>query len=193
MTRSDTKTFTYTTPDAAAWAYVCALFEDTTTTQRLEYCLDEWNSWGAAPDEVTTIFNDLDLNPTQAFTNVVTNFEPGTRFATRLRGSSRTAVGASSLSHAATFKAAITEGDLASAVQAINAQLKAASGAVCPSGPWRCYSVHPDDYELLGLENGREFRVAASGTGILAGHDSYLRAATVYRRCHARRCRGRRT
>jgi hypothetical protein len=190
-THSDTDTFTYTTPDDAAWAYLCALLEDTSTTQRLEYCLDEWNSWGAAPDQVTTIFTDLDTSPTQAFTNVVTNFGPRTTFATTLGRSSRTGVGAGPLGRSANFKAAITKANLASAVFAINAGMRAANGAVCPSGPWRCYSSRAGDYQLLGLENGREFRVGAAGTATVGGDDSRLSAVTVYRACHAHRCHAR--
>lgn len=155
-------TYSYASGDNTGWAYLCALLVDTTTHQRLEYCLDEWNTWGAAPDEVGGLFFDTALSPAREFANVVTNFDAGTRFATRYGRSDNTAVGTGSIRSDQSFDAIISRSNFASAVDAVNSLLEASNGGVCPTGAISCYARAASGYKLLGLEHGQEFRTDPS-------------------------------
>jgi len=164
--------FRYSGSNSDAWGYLCALLEDTSSGQRLEYCLNEWSTWGAPPDEVTAFFDPF---TGRGFAGVQTNFDRATRFATEEPESHDTIAGPGAVGQAYTYSAAITRGDLASAVTAINARIEGANGDTCPTGQ-TCYSTDPGRYKLIGLENGQEMWGDAT---YLGGNESHLSAATV--------------
>jgi len=165
--------FRYSASNSNGWGYLCALLEDTTTGQRLEYCLNEWSSWGAAPDGVSA-FPDPYID--QGFANVQTNFDPGTRFATEEPGSHDTIAGPGAVGAGHTYEAAITSADLDRAVAGVNAQIEGEDGGTCPARQPTCYSTAPGGYQLIGLENGQEMW---GDVTYLGGNEAGLWAATV--------------
>jgi hypothetical protein len=173
-------TYSFNTSNNAAWDYMCALFEDVSTTQRLEYCLDEWNTWGAPPEFVSPMLYDRDTNPPQAYANIIGTFAPRLRFVTDLAGS-RTHIGLDSLGHTYRFEAAVTRSNLVTAMRAINGEIRGQSGGGCPSkGGVKCYSTNADEYQLIGLENGREMTTAPGSVTTMGGWDRGLAAWTAY-------------
>jgi len=159
-----------------AWGYLCAVLEDDSTDQRLEYCLNEWSTWGAPPDQITTIFYNTLIK--QWFTNVGTNFDPGTKFATEAPGSDNTIAGPGATGFTQTYAAEITYSDLANTVADINAEITSEYGschAKASTTVPACYSTNPANYQLMGLENGQEL---LGRNNYLGGNDMITEAAT---------------
>jgi hypothetical protein len=120
----------------------------------------------AQPDLVNAIFYDASTG--QVFTNVGTNYEPSTTFATEVQGSSNTIFGPGAIGTLHVYAAEITTQNLYNATTAIDNIIKAANGGTCPSHFPRqavCYSTNAADYQLVGLENGNEMAGASEYLG----------------------------
>jgi hypothetical protein len=160
----------------AGWGYVCAMLQDQSTWQRLEYCLRVWRSWPGAPVDRPLVFFDPALRT--GFASITSDLTPeGTRYATGWRGAV-TVVGPQA--DGRRFGGAISREQLLGAVDDLNARVRRDNLGACGgrlSGV-RCYSRSPGDYSLLGLEDGLE--LAGTGTAQLGGFSRGLRAFTAF-------------
>ena len=77
------------------WSFVCAMLHDTTTSQRLEYCLRVWRSWSGPAYDAPIIFRNPYIGTSGAgFTAIVTDLvAAGTRYAQIWAGAASTVVG----------------------------------------------------------------------------------------------------
>ncbi len=161
------------------WSYLCAMLQDTTTSQRLEYCFRVWRSWTGAPADSPIVFFDPHIGPGgTGFTAIVTDLTAaGTRYAQNW-GGAVTVLGAQPSGN--TYSGAITRGQLVNAVIDANAQIRSANLGTCLGllNRVRCYSADPDSYALFGVEDGLEH--LGSGASHLGGHSSGLRVYTEY-------------
>jgi hypothetical protein len=161
------------------WSYMCAMLQDTTTSQRLEYCLRVWRSWSGAPYDAPIIFFDPSIGTGGAgFTAVVSDLVPaGTRYAQNWGGAA-TVLG--TLPSGNGYSGAITRTHLVNAINDANAQIKSANLGTCLGlrNRIKCYSTDPDKYALFGVEDGLEF--LGSGTSHLGGYSNGLLVYTDY-------------
>jgi hypothetical protein len=161
------------------WSYICAMLHDTTSKQRLEYCLRVWRSWSGAAYDAPIVFYDPYIPPSGAgFTAVVTDLTvAGTRYAQNWGGAT-TVLGTQP--SVQTYTGAITRSHLVNAVTDANAAIKAANLGTCLGllNGIRCYSTDPDKYALFGVEDGLE--MLGSGTSHFGGHSVGLRVYTDY-------------
>ncbi|MEA2218033.1 MAG: hypothetical protein QOJ35_659 [Solirubrobacteraceae bacterium] len=158
------------------WSYICAMLQDTTTSQRLEYCLRLWRSWSGAAYDTPIVFRNPQINA--GFTSVVTDVTAtGTRYGQNWGGAT-TVLGTQPSGN--TYSGAITRTHLSNAITDANAQIKAANlgGCIGLLNGIRCYSTDPDKYALFGVEDGVE--IVGSGTSHLGGYSSGLRVYTDY-------------
>jgi hypothetical protein len=161
------------------WSYICAMLQDTTTSQRLEYCFRVWRSWsGAASDAPIVFFDPYIGTGGTGFTSIVTDLTAtGTRYAQNWGGAT-TVLG--TLPSGNTYSGAITRTHLVNAINDANGQIKSANLGTCLGlfSRVRCYSTDPDKYALFGVEDGLEMN--GSGTARLGGHSNGLRVYTDY-------------
>lgn len=77
-----------------------------------------------------------------------------------------------------TYSGAITRPHLVNAINDTNARIRSANLGTCLGilSRVRCYSTNPDNYALLGVQDGLEF--LGSGTSHLGGHSSGLNVYT---------------
>jgi hypothetical protein len=161
------------------WSYICAMLQDTTNSQRLEYCFRVWRSWSGAPSDAPIVF----FNPRigtfgSGFAAVVTDLiAPGTRYAQNWGGAT-TVVGTQPSGN--TYSGAITRSHLVNAITDTNAQIKAANLGTCLGllNRVKCYSTDPDKYALFGVEDGLELN--GTGAARLGGHSNGLLVYTDY-------------
>ena len=160
------------------WSFMCAMLQDTTNSQRLEYCFRVWRSWsGPAYDPPIVFFDPYIGAGGTGFTAIVSDVTASpTRYAQNWGGST-TVLGTQP--SGTTYTAAITRGQLINAVNDTNAKVKSANLGTCIGllNRIRCYSTDPDKYALLGVEDGLEFL----GTRHVA-HGRLLQRADVLRR-----------
>jgi hypothetical protein len=161
------------------WSYLCAMLHDTTTSQRLEYCLRVWRSWsGPAYDTPIVFYNPYIGTLGAGFTSIVSDITAaGTRYAQNWGGAT-TVLGTQPSGN--TYAGAITRSHLVNAVNDANAQIRASNLGTCLGllNGIRCYSTDPDKYALFGVEDGLE--LMGSGTSHLGGYSTGLRAYTDY-------------
>jgi hypothetical protein len=161
------------------WSYICAMLQDMTTSQRLEYCFRVWRSWsGPAYDSPIVFFDPYIGTSGTGFTAIVTDLiAAGTPYAQNWGGA--TTVLATQPS-GNTYSGAITRSHLVNAILDTNAQITSANLGTCLGAfnRVRCYSTDPDKYALLGIEDGLEHN--GSGTSHLGGHSVGLRVYTDY-------------
>jgi hypothetical protein len=161
------------------WSYICAMLQDTTTSQRLEYCFRVWRSWsGPAYDTPIVFFNPQIPTLGTGFASVVTDLTAaGTRYAQNW-GGTPTVVGTQPSGN--TYTGAITRAHLVNAISDVNAQVKSANLGTCLGlfNRIRCYSTDPDKYALFGVEDGLELN--GSGTSRFGGHSIGLRVYTDF-------------
>jgi hypothetical protein len=161
------------------WSYLCAMLQDVTTAQRLEYCFRVWRSWsGPAFDAPIVFFNPQIPSLGTGFASVVTDLTAaGTRYAQNW-GGALTVVGSQAIGN--TYSGAITRAHLVNAINDVNAQVKAANLGTCLGvfNRIRCYSTDPDKYALFGIEDGLELN--GTGASRFGGHSIGLRVYTDY-------------
>jgi hypothetical protein len=149
--------------DVGAWGYVCPVLEDTMSGDILEYCLQEWRSkyntaeWGTERIGTCASADNKNIDTVQSM------FSPGTSYATEYPGTTSTYVAEGQGN--AHFEAGITRTNLVNAVNADNSKCKRSS------------STNPENYALLGVENGLEgWRELA----FLGGYTNNLQLRTEY-------------
>jgi hypothetical protein len=161
------------------WAYLCAMLHDTTTAQRLEYCLRVWRSWSGPAYDTPIVFHNPYIGTLGAgFTSIVSDITAsGTRYAQNWGGAT-TVLGTQPSGN--TYAGAITRSHLVNAVNDANAQIRASNLGTCLGllNRIRCYSTDPDKYALFGVEDGLE--LLGSGASHLGGYSSGLRVYTDY-------------
>jgi hypothetical protein len=157
------------------WSYICAMLHDTTTAQRLEYCLRVWRSWSGAAYDAPIVFRDPFIgNGGAGFAAVVSDLTAaGTPYAQNW-GGAVTVLGTQPSGN--TYAGAITRGHLVNAINATNAQVKSANWGFCSGfiNRVKCYSTDPDKYALFGVEDGLEF--LGSGASFSGGYSNGLLA-----------------
>jgi hypothetical protein len=155
------------------WSYICAMLHDTTTAQRLEYCLRVWRSWGGAPYDVPIVFRDPYIGSGGAgFAAVVSDITAtGTPYAQNWGGALTVLLTQPS---SGTYAAAITRAHLVNAINDTNTEVKSANWGFCSGliNRVKCYSTDPDKYALFGVEDGLEFQ--GSGVSYSGGYSNGL-------------------
>ena len=162
------------------WSYLCAMLHDTTTAQRLEYCLRVWRSWSGPPTyDAPIIFKDPYIGTSGAgFTAVVSDLAAtGTRYAQNW-GGALTVIG--TLPSGNAYTGAITRAHLVNAIADANAIIKSGNFGTCLGllTGVKCYSADPDKYALFGVEDGLE--MLGSGTSRMGGYSNALQVYTDY-------------
>jgi len=161
------------------WSYLCAMLHDTTTSQRLEYCLRVWRSWSGPAYDTPIVFRNPYIGTLGAgFTSIVSDLTAaGTRYAQNWGGAT-TVLGTQPSGN--TYAGAITRSHLVNAVNDANAQIRASNLGTCIGllNGIRCYSTDPDKYALFGVEDGLE--LMGSGASHLGGYSTGLRVYTDY-------------
>lgn len=161
------------------WSYLCAMLHDTTTSQRLEYCLRMWRSWSGAASDPPIIFKDPYIGAGGAgFTAVVSDLTAApTRYAQNW-GGALTVLGTQPSGNA--YTGAITRTQLVNAVTDANAKIKSGNLGTCLGllTGVRCYSTDPDKYALFGVEDGLE--MLGSGAARMGGYSNGLQVYTDY-------------
>ena len=161
------------------WSYLCAMLQDTTTSQRLEYCLRVWRSWSGPAHDVPIVFHNPFIGRGgTGFTAIVSDLTAtGTPYAQNWGGAT-TVLGTKPSGK--TYAGAITRTHLVNAINDTNAQIRSANLGTCVGllSRVRCYSADPDKYALFGVEDGLE--LLGSGTAHFGGHSSGLRVYTDY-------------
>jgi hypothetical protein len=147
-----------------AWGFVCPLLEQAGTNKVIEYCLEAWKIGSGFPnisefDVASECFNTTNYNAGM----VITDFAPGTRFATEASGSASTFTFANNPANR-TFAAYITQADLMNAINAINGK--------CHGG----LSTTAAEYALIGVQDG----VEGGGLSLLGGHTANLQLRTEF-------------
>ncbi len=141
--------------DNMAWGYVCPLLEDTTTGYILEYCFEEWRSVYNPPKWKEERIGTCSSN---GYDTVVTYFWPGTKLATEQGGSANTFEFSGTPSGWTHFAAEITKTDLLTAIGL-------AKEPPTKSGCGTNFSTNPEQYALVGVEQGVEGEHKLSGIG----------------------------
>jgi hypothetical protein len=152
------------------------MLQDTTTSQRVEYCFRVWRSWSGTAYDAPIVFRDSQIGT--GFTSIVTDLtKSGTHYAQNWGGAT-TVLGTQPSGK--TYSGAITRTHLVNAINEANAQIRSANLGRCLGllSFVRCYSTDPDKYALLGVEDGLEH--LGSGTSHLGGYSSGLRVYTDY-------------
>jgi hypothetical protein len=161
------------------WAYMCAMLQDITTSQRLEYCFRVWRSWSGAPSDAPIVFFDPYIGPSGAgFTAVVSDLTAApTRYAQNWGGAT-TVLGTQPSGNS--YAGAITRAQLVNAINDTNAQIRSANLGMCFGmlNRVRCYSTDPDKYALFGVEDGLEF--LGSGASRMGGNSNGLQVYADY-------------
>ena len=160
------------------WLYICAMLHDTTTSQRLEYCLRVWRSWSGPAYDAPIVFLDPHIGARRRLRGVVSDLTAaGTPYA-QSWGGATTVLGTQPSGN--TYRRRDHACHLVKAVNAANVQIKAANLGTCLGllTRVRCYSTDPDEYALFGVEDGLEF--LGSGTAHLGGYSSGLIVYTDY-------------
>jgi len=160
------------------WSYICAMLQDMTTSQRLEYCFRVWRSWSGAAHDAPIVFYNPHIGSGTGFTAIVTDLvASGTPYAQNWGGAT-TVLGTQPSGN--TYSGAITRSHLVNAINDANAQIRSANLGLCLGqlNRVRCYSTDPAAYALLGVEDGLE--LLGSGASHLGGHSSGLRVYTDY-------------
>lgn len=103
------------------WSYLCAMLQDTTTSQRLEYCFRVWRSWSGPAYDAPIVFYDPQIGILgTGFTAIVSDLTAaGTRYAQNWNGA--TTVRGTQPS-GKTYSGAITRSHLVNATNDANAQ-----------------------------------------------------------------------
>jgi hypothetical protein len=161
------------------WSYICAMLQDTTTSQRLEYCFRVWRSWSGPVYDAPIVFHDPQIGSFgTGFTSIVTDLTAsGTPYGQNWGGAA-TVLGTQPSGN--TYSGAITRSHLVNAMNDTNAQIRSANLGTC----WgllnrvKCYSTDPDKYALLGVEDGLEMQ--GSGASRFGGYSNGLRVYTDY-------------
>jgi hypothetical protein len=149
------------TSHGGAWGYICPLFRQGTTNEVLEFCIEEWRTG--------TGYNSFDISAECShstnfnWSESITQFAPGTKFASEVAGSANTFVFESNPGPR-TFIASISPADLINAINADNER--------CHAG----LSTVPSEYALIGVEQGMEGR----GLSELGAHTGNLKLYTEY-------------
>ena len=162
------------------WSFICAMLQDTTTSQRLEYCLRPWRSWTDTVWDPPIVFHNPYVGGLfgTGFVAIVTDLTAaGTPYAQNWGGA--TTVLATQPS-GNLYSGAITRAHLVNAIAATNAAIKAANLGTCLGllNGVRCYSADPDKYALFGVEDGLEF--LGGGASYMGGHSNGLLVYTDY-------------
>ncbi|HEY0343341.1 MAG TPA: hypothetical protein VGC59_01765 [Solirubrobacteraceae bacterium] len=161
------------------WSYICAMLQDTTTSQRLEYCFRVWRSWSGPPSDPPIVFFNPQIGTFgTGFASIVTDLTAaGTRYAQNWGGAT-TVVGTQPSDN--TYSGAITQTQLVNAINDTNAQIRSANLGTCSGllNRVRCYSTDPDKYALFGVEDGLELN--GSGVARLGGYSNGLLVYTDY-------------
>ena len=168
---AQTVTFSGESPYNGAWGYVCPVLEDTTTGYVLEYCLEEWrsiyneSSW--KDERIGTCSGGEGALPLDT---IVTYFWPGTEFATEQAGSSNTFEFAHTPSGWMRLAATITKADLINAINLDKKEyLQIGEHKGSTELGYGCgltnLSTNPENYALIGLEQGVEGWHKVSGLG----------------------------
>lgn len=161
------------------WAYLCAMLHDTTTSQRLEYCLRLWRSWSGPAYDAPIIFKNPYIGPNGAgFTAIVSDLvAAGTRYAQNW-GGAFTVLGTQPSGNP--YTGAITRTHLVNAVTDMNATIKSGNLGTCLGllTGVKCYSADPDKYALFGVEDGLE--MLGSGASKMGGYSNGLLVYTDY-------------
>ena len=161
------------------WSYICAMLQDMATSQRLEYCFRVWRSWSGAAHDTPIVFHNPYIGRRgTGFTAIVSDLTAtGTPYA-QSWGGATTVLGTQPSGN--TYSGAITRRHLANAINDTNARIRSANLGTCLGmlSRVRCYSTDPDNYALLGVQDGLEF--LGSGTSHLGGHSSGLIVYTDY-------------
>ncbi len=161
------------------WAYICAMLQDTTTSQRLEYCLRLWRSWSGAAHDAPIVFRNPHIPPSgTGFTSVVSDVTAaGTRYAQNWGGAT-TVLGTQPSGNP--YSGAISRTHLVNAIVDANAKIKSANLGTCVGllNQIRCYSTDPDKYALFGIEDGLE--ILGSTTARMGGYSNGLLVYTAY-------------
>jgi hypothetical protein len=129
-----------------AWGYLCPVLKDATTGTLIEYCFEQWRVGIGYPripdfDVVSACASASGYNVDQ----VITQFAPGTRFATQRPGTgSRYTFAPGTNPPSTRFAASISAKELIRAIDAINAKCG------------RMLSRNPPDYSVIGVEHGIE-------------------------------------
>ncbi len=150
-----------------AWGYVCPLLEDTTTGYILEYCFEEWRSVYNPPQWKEERIGTCGPN---GYDTVVTYFWPGTKLATEQGGSANTFEFSGTPSGWTHFAAAITKTNLLTSIDL-------AKEPPTKSGCGTNFSTNPEQYALVGVEQGVEGEHKLSGIG---GAGRNLQVRTEY-------------
>jgi streptogramin lyase len=142
-----------------AWGYLCPLFEDATTGDILEYCLEEWRVGSGFPstNEHFDLVADCASpgNPAHNLDQTITQYASGTRFAENLGPESTFVFGSNSSWRE--FKARITEADLRAAIEMDDKEFKGSNGhPEIGAGCSRGSSPEPKNWALIGVEQGTE-------------------------------------
>jgi hypothetical protein len=159
-------------------SYICAMLQDTTTGQRLEYCLRVWRSWSGAAADAPIVFHNPQIGLLgTTFTTVVSDLVPGGTAYAQMWGGAATVVAAGGGN---TYSGAITRAHLVNAVNNANAVIKSRNLGTCLGLLTldRCYSADPDKYALLGVEDGLE--LLGSGNSHNGGFSDGLVVYTDY-------------
>jgi len=161
------------------WSYICAMLQDTTNSQRLEYCLRLWRSWSGAAYDPPIIFRNPHIPPSgTGFTSVVSDVTAtGTPYAQNW-GGALTVLGTQPSGNV--YAGAITRTHLVNAIAAANTKIKSANLGLCNGllNQIRCYSTDPDKFALFGIEDGLE--ILGSGTAGMGGYSNGLLVYTDY-------------
>jgi hypothetical protein len=159
--------YTYTTgTHFGAWGYICPLFEDDTTGDILEFCMEEWRAGKGEPGteehfDVTAACAAADGHIAD---QTITQFALGTAFATEKAGSTNTFAFTGKNGGWKHFIAGITKGNLEAAINTTNSTCKGS------------YSTNPANYALIGIEDGTE----GGGYGELGASEGNLQLWTEY-------------
>lgn len=131
---------------SGAWGYLCPVLRDRTTNNTFEYCFEQWYIGSnfptlpnGQPDQKTACASAGNFNVDQ----VVTRFSATSKFANNRPGFQQTFMSGGGDSGDLTYSALISRSDLQKAIQALG-----------PCG--RSLSGNPDDYSIMGVENGLE-------------------------------------
>jgi hypothetical protein len=165
-----------------AWGYLCPLFEDQTSGEIIEYCLEQWRVGSGFPstnehfDVVSACASGG--NPAHVIDQIITQFAPGTLFAENL-GPEKTFVFGSNGTWRA-FSARITRANLENAINRDNTLKNEYEGynhggCSVPEHP-RSFSTNPANYALIGIEHGVEGGTLSE----LGGSEANLQLWTEY-------------
>jgi hypothetical protein len=160
------------------WGYVCPELEDKTTGNILEYCMQEWRGSQNQSQWQNERIGSCASASGHNIDTVNTFFWPGTAFVTKTGSSENTYVWGGAGGHH--FEAEITKANLENAINRDRTEYvqgerpgEPASGKGCG----RPLSTNPENYALIGIEQGRE---GWSGVTELAGNSANLQARTEF-------------